>query len=181
MEKAVHFVVAAHLKENATLIQRFGCGFVCTSLCSENVVWGCGIDKFDSERRQGNPSYPWPVFEDTTKGLYISTSIDATAAAALLAADRSFQFFGSDGNVAEEPHNGHLKVSCSKWKHYPNATGVQRFWVCASRLNLGRSGLIKSTWVMKIYERFLVFWRSKVKGLGSTSRNCCSVRCMGII
>jgi hypothetical protein len=71
--------------------------------------------------------YPWPVFDRLLEA-YASCGA-ATDAEALLAADTLFRFFlvqHREGNVAEEPHNGHLKSILSKWKHHPNATGAQK-------------------------------------------------------
>jgi hypothetical protein len=172
--EAVHLVVAAHLKEeNMTLSNVLDADSFVRRCVRECCLRGCGGDSLDSQKTTDNPSYPWPVF-DTLLEAYVSCG-DATAADALLAADSLFQLFlvqHRNGNVAEEPHNGHLKNILLKWKHHPNATGVQTSLESVRLVqDLGRRGLIHSNLsVGNIREVLGILARSKVKGWGSASR-----------
>jgi hypothetical protein len=183
--EAVQLVLAAHLKEeNMTLSNVLDADSFVRRCVRECCLRGFGVDSLDSEKTTGNPSYPWPVFERLLEA-YTSCGGAATADA-LLAADSFFQFFlveHRNGNVAEEPHNGHLKSILLKWKHYPNATGVQKSIEYVRFVHdPGRRGLIHSNLsVENIREVLGILARSKVKGFGSASRELLHCACMGII
>jgi hypothetical protein len=169
--EAVQLVVAAHLKEeNMTLVNVLNADSFVRRCVRECCLRGCGVDSLDSLKTTGNPTYPWPVF-DTILVAYVSY----TAADALLAADSLFQFFlvqHRKGNVAEEPHNGHLKSILLKWKHHPNATGVQKSLEYVRLVqDLGRRGLIHSNpSIANIRELLGTLARSEIKGFGSVAR-----------
>lgn len=126
--EAVQLVVAAHLNEpNMTLSNVLDADSFVRRCARECCLRGCGVDSIDSQKTADNPAYPWPVF-DALLAAYVSCG-DDTAADTLLAADSLFRFFlvqHRNGNVAEEPHNDHLKSILLMWKHHPNATGVQK-------------------------------------------------------
>jgi hypothetical protein len=174
--EAVQLVVAAHLKEeNMTLSNVLNADSFVRRCVRECYLRGRGVDSIDSNQKTTDYlSYPpWPIF-DTLLATYISCGA-ATAADALLAADSLFQFFmvqHRKGNVAEEPHNGHLKSILLQWKQHPNATGVQKSLEYVRLVqDLGRRGLIHSNpSIANIREVLSSLARSKLKGYGSAAR-----------
>jgi hypothetical protein len=114
--EAVQLVVAAHLKEeHMALSNVLNADSFVRRCVREHCLRGCGVDRLDSQKPTDNySSYPWPVF-DTLLEAYVSCG----GADAFLAADSLFQYLlvqHRKGNVAEEPHNGHLKSILLQWK-----------------------------------------------------------------